>query len=62
MKTRTDLPAYSIDGWNEVFDEVTLSGLPLIFVNTILITFKNGTYWEVEIPTKYKNKSAGEFP
>jgi hypothetical protein len=61
MKTQTNLSNYSIDGWDEVFNEVTLRGLPLIYVNAILINFKNGTSWEIDIPSKYRNKSTDEI-
>ena len=42
--------------WENVFNEVTLNKLPIDYVEKILITFKDGKSWEIEVSQK-KSKS-----
>lgn len=43
------LPKDVIDHWPEVFSEIELNVLPLKYVTSVLITFKDGKKWEVKI-------------
>lgn len=43
------LPKEVIDCWPEVFGEVKLRVLPLIYLHAVIITFKDGKTWEVKI-------------
>jgi hypothetical protein len=47
--TGKSLPKEVIDCWPEVFSEIQLNVLPLKYLNTILINFKDGKTWEVKI-------------
>lgn len=47
--TGKSLPKEVIDCWPEVFAEIQLNVLPLKYLNTILINFKDGKTWEVKI-------------
>lgn len=46
------LPKNVIDRWPEVFGEVTCNVVPLHYLNTITITFKNGKVWEIDVNGK----------
>ena len=41
-----------LDRWPEVFGEVTCNVVPLHYLNTITITFKNGKVWEIDVNDK----------
>ena len=48
------LPKDVIDYWPEVFGEVQLNVLPLRYLDTVLINFKDGKVWEIKITAKAK--------
>ncbi len=41
------LPKNAIDKWPEVFGEITCNVVPLTYLHTITITFKNAKVWEI---------------
>jgi hypothetical protein len=43
------LPKEVIDCWPEVFAEIQLNVLPIKYLSTVLINFKDGKTWEVKI-------------
>jgi hypothetical protein len=49
------LPKDVIDKWPEIFGEVTLKVVPLCYLHTIKITFKNNRVWEIAINSRIKN-------
>ena len=49
------------DAWPNIFSEMSLNGLPLAYVKCILITFRNGKIWEVEIPTISKRNPLSDI-
>lgn len=57
---KKSLPSDVIDVWPEVFSEVTLNVLPLAYVDTVLINFKDGKSWEIGI-SPGKNTKLKEF-
>lgn len=57
---KKSLPLEVIDVWPEVFSEVTLNVLPLEYVETILINFKDGKTWEIGV-TPNKRKVMQDF-
>lgn len=48
MNQGKQFPKDVIELWPEVFGEVTLNVVPLIYVHTLKITFKNKKIWEIE--------------
>jgi hypothetical protein len=41
-----------IDRWPEVFEEITLNVVPLKYLHSIQITFKDKKVWDIDINTK----------
>lgn len=46
--TGNGLPKEVIEHWPEVFGEVTLEVLPLSYLHTVFIHFKDGKIWEIQ--------------
>lgn len=61
MDFRKSTPLEEIDGWNEVFNTVTLNVLPIDYVEKVLINFKDGKSWEIGIDKKSPRKKLNEF-
>lgn len=55
------LPKEVIDFWPEVFSEIQLNVLPLKYLNTVLINFKDGKTWEVKITAEAKKDGWSVF-
>jgi len=55
MQSRKKLPKDVIDSWPEVFDEVKFNVLPLRYIQTVNINFKDNTTWEIKLTTKIRN-------
>lgn len=53
-KIGRNLPKELADHWPEVFEEVKLNVLPLRYLHSILISFKDGKSWEIKITQKLK--------
>lgn len=49
------LPKDVIDSWPDVLGDINLHVLPMKYLNTILVNFKDGTTWEIKITNKIKN-------
>jgi hypothetical protein len=49
------LPKDVIDKWPEIFGEVTLKVVPLCYLHTVKITFKNNKIWEIVINSRIKD-------
>jgi len=43
------LPKEVIEHWPEIFGEVKLNVLPLVYLHAILVNFKDGKTWEIKI-------------
>jgi hypothetical protein len=43
--------------WQEIFDSVEMEYLPLEYINRILITFQDGTVWDIDIDDSRKKQS-----
>ena len=57
---RQSLPKRVIDAWPEVFNEVTFDKLPHVYLDELRITFKDGTTWDIEIPSTEDNPTFTE--
>jgi hypothetical protein len=54
-------PRDVVDLWPEVFGEVTLNVVPLVYVHTLKITFKNNKIWEIKTKQSAKIINWDEF-
>ncbi len=52
MNAGKKFPNEIIDHWPEVFGEITLNVVPLRYLESITITFKNKKVWEIKIDNK----------
>ena len=59
-KGRT-LPKEIIEHWPEVFGEVKLNVLPLSYLHTVLVNFKDGKTWEIRVTTDVKKDGWDSF-
>ncbi len=48
MNTGKELPKDVIDRWPEVFGEIKLNVVPLQYLHSVRITFKNNKIWEID--------------
>jgi len=55
------LPKSVIENWPEVFGEVQLNVLPLRYLHTVLVNFKDGKSWEIRITAKTKRDGWAVF-
>ena len=55
------LPKDVIEHWPEVFGDVKLNVLPLRYLNTVLVCFKDGKIWEIKITAKTKRNGWSAF-
>jgi hypothetical protein len=55
------LPKDVIEHWPEVFGEVHLNVLPLRYLHTVLVNFKDGKIWEIRITAKTKREGWTTF-
>ena len=61
MNNGRALPKDVIDLWPEVFGEITLNVVPLSYVHTIEITFKNDKIWEIDFKNNLKSHNWDNF-
>jgi len=52
--TGRTLPKDAIARWPEVFGEVKLNVLPLGYLHTVLVNFKDGKTWEIRVTAEVK--------
>jgi hypothetical protein len=55
------LPNDVIEVWPEVFEEVTLQSLPLLYLHSVVINFKDNKSWEIKLTTKIKKDGWDSF-
>ena len=60
-KTGRPLPKDVIEHWPEVFGEVHLNVVPLRYLHTVLVNFKDGKTWEIKITAKAKREGWEAF-
>ena len=61
MTSGKTLPKDVIDLWPEIFGEITLNVVPLIYVHTVEITFKNNKIWEIDFKKNLKAQDWESF-
>ena len=55
------LPKDVIEHWPEVFGEVQLNVLPLRYLHTVLVNFRDGKTWEIRITATTKRNGWSAF-
>ncbi len=61
LKQTKPLPKDVIEVWPEVFEEVTLQSLPLLYLHSVVINFKDNKSWEIKLTTKIKKDGWSSF-
>ena len=59
--TGRPLPKDVIEHWPEVFGDVHLNVVPLRYLHTVLVNFKDGKAWEIRITAKTKRNGWPAF-
>jgi hypothetical protein len=54
-------PKDIVEHWPEIFGEIKLNTVPLEYLDSIIITFKDGKIWEIKINRKEKDLSWEQF-
>jgi len=60
-KSGRNLPKDVIAHWPEVFGEVYLNVMPLRYLHTVLVNFKDGKTWEIKITAKTRREGWSSF-
>ena len=60
-KTGKILPRDVIEHWPEVFADVELNVLPIRYLQTVLVNFKDGKTWEIKVTTKARREGWPAF-
>ncbi len=61
LKQTKPLPKEVVAHWPEVFEEVTLNVLPLLYLHSVVINFKDNKSWEIKLTTKIKKDGWNSF-
>ena len=61
-KIRKPLNQNIIDQWPEIFSDVNLSTVPILYLDSVVITFKDGNQWEVKLKKEDKENVDGGIP
>jgi len=62
LSDKNPLPKDIIDQWPEIFKDIEVSVVPIIYIKSINIQFDNGKTWEISIDAeKLKNASEDEI-
>ena len=60
--TKRPLNKNIVDQWPEIFEDVDLSAVPLPYLHSVMITFKDGKNWHVVLGEADKISSDGGIP
>lgn len=47
--------------WQEIFDTIDMEYLPLEYIDRILITFRDGTVWDIDVDDSRKKQPIDEI-
>lgn len=56
-----NFPKDVIEHWPEVFGEISLNVIPLHYLDSIIVTFKNGKSWEINFTNHSQEKFETEL-
>lgn len=54
-------PNHDEEYWQEIFDSIDMDILPVEYINTIIITFENGTVWDIDVKKSRSVQSIDEI-
>jgi len=54
-------PKDVVEHWPEVFGEITLNVVPLQYLDSITVTFKNSKVWEIKLSSKQAQENWDTF-
>ena len=60
--TKRPLNKNIVDQWPEIFEDVDLSAVPLPYLHSVMVTFKDGKNWHVVLNNSDKNSEDGNLP
>ena len=61
MRKGKNFPKDVIEHWPEVFGEISLNVIPLHYLDSIIVTFKNGRSWEIDFTKRSQEKFETEL-
>lgn len=61
MNKGKKFPKDVVEHWPEVFGEITLNVVPLKYLCSITVTFKNQKIWEIKVNTKQAQQDWDSF-
>ena len=61
MTAGKPFPKDVIEHWPEVFGEITLNVVPLKYLDSVTVTFKNKKVWEIKISSKQAQEDWNSF-
>lgn len=61
MNAGKKFPNDVVEHWPEVFGEITLNVIPLKYLDSITISFKNGKVWEINLRAKQAQNNWDSF-
>ena len=61
MTTGKPFPKDVVEHWPEVFGEITLNVVPLKYLDSVTVTFKNKKVWEIKISSKQAQEDWNSF-
>ena len=50
-----------IDQWPEILSDVNLSAIPIFYLHSVVITFKDGNTWNVVLKKEHKESDGEKF-
>lgn len=50
-----------IDQWPEILSDVNLSAIPIFYLQSVVITFKDGNNWNVVLKKEHKESDGDKF-
>lgn len=64
MPPRVKRPLNSniVDHWPEIFADVDFSAIPIFYLHSVVISFKDGNNWEVVLKKEDKESLSGGLP
>ncbi len=58
---KKQLPKDVVAHWPEVFEEVSLNVIPLLYLHSVIVNFKDNKSWEIKLTAKIKKEGWGSF-
>jgi len=60
-KKATELPKDVVAHWPEVFEDVRVEAVPIEYLHSVRVTFKDGRTWDIDIEKSRKHHSTANF-